>query len=685
LNNIAVIWDHPLNAKQIFNTLIFCLLFGVSSAHLANAQAHPDMQACHRGAELGDFSSPEEAAEAIEACSRILDRGARNSIEVRVTAYRSRAWAFFMTSNRELSLSDYSSAIELAPKDSRLYTFRGMLHQDHGFEDLAFDDYSRAIELSPTDWMPLSFRGNLYVKRGEFDTALIDYTSASELFGRLGYVRARGNVNFIVGNYDSAVRDFSFQRSRMPSNDHAALWLYIVQRRSGYAHAEAELQKNATTIDSPNRSILIDQLFLLNNPAAIKQINHLRDCKSQFFLGQWHMIQGDLDFGRLALELAVDFCSNELTQRPSNHWMISAAQADIGRISKINSIFEGQASNSTETNAYQELKRIDNQLENNADISVIQRASAFAERAGLHLAWRNYDQAIVDLDEAIRFNPNYEHFYARCDAHALNKQYGIALSDCSRALGITRHTEAYRRLGIIHLALGDYDQAVANFEILKRNSQRDREASSLLHIARARNGEVEPVQGIKTLVRGLKKDNPQRALLEFLRHNRLPSQVLPEFDRCSAMLYTGQWHILRADRDRARVALEKAVNVHCDPETDQYRLARSDLDQIGTVVDTIATHKKRIDEDRHRKIRDDHKRADRFQKMVVDQKAFLARDGQPYFSFELINRAWGFVNHGCLIGGDGEVFTFGYKVAFTGIWLALVIVSWNPFKRLMKG
>jgi len=33
----------------------------------------------------------------------------------------------------------------------------------------------------------------------------------------------------------------------------------------------------------------------------------------------------------------------------------------------------------------------------------------------------------------------------------------------------------------------------------------------------------------------------------------------------------------------------------------------------------------------------------------------------------------------------GEVFTFGYKVAFTGIWLALVIVSWNPFKRLMKG
>lgn len=32
----------------------------------------------------------------------------------------------------------------------------------------------------------------------------------------------------------------------------------------------------------------------------------------------------------------------------------------------------------------------------------------------------------------------------------------------------------------------------------------------------------------------------------------------------------------------------------------------------------------------------------------------------------------------------GEVFTFGYKVAFSGIWLALLIVSWKPFKKLLN-
>ena len=29
-------------------------------------------------------------------------------------------------------------------------------------------------------------------------------------------------------------------------------------------------------------------------------------------------------------------------------------------------------------------------------------------------------------------------------------------------------------------------------------------------------------------------------------------------------------------------------------------------------------------------------------------------------------------------------FTLGHQVTFTGIWLALFIVSWSPFKRLIK-
>lgn len=32
----------------------------------------------------------------------------------------------------------------------------------------------------------------------------------------------------------------------------------------------------------------------------------------------------------------------------------------------------------------------------------------------------------------------------------------------------------------------------------------------------------------------------------------------------------------------------------------------------------------------------------------------------------------------------GEDFTFGYQIAFGGIWMALIIVSWSPFKRLIR-
>jgi chloramphenicol-sensitive protein RarD len=31
-----------------------------------------------------------------------------------------------------------------------------------------------------------------------------------------------------------------------------------------------------------------------------------------------------------------------------------------------------------------------------------------------------------------------------------------------------------------------------------------------------------------------------------------------------------------------------------------------------------------------------------------------------------------------------EAFMLGHQVAFAGIWLALLIVSWSPFKKLIK-
>jgi chloramphenicol-sensitive protein RarD len=32
----------------------------------------------------------------------------------------------------------------------------------------------------------------------------------------------------------------------------------------------------------------------------------------------------------------------------------------------------------------------------------------------------------------------------------------------------------------------------------------------------------------------------------------------------------------------------------------------------------------------------------------------------------------------------GEVFSTGHKIAFAGIWIALIIVSWLPFMKLVK-
>ncbi len=81
-----------------------------------------------------------------------------------------------------------------------------------------------------------------------------------------------------------------------------------------------------------------------------------------------------------------------------------------------------------------------------------------------------YRSAIDDLTVAIRMNPDFISFYQRGKANLMLKEYRRSLQDFDIAIRLKEDFyEAYLFRGISYYYLGNYDEAVKDFEIARRN------------------------------------------------------------------------------------------------------------------------------------------------------------------------------------------------------------------------
>ncbi len=642
------------------SVLLLCVL---SIQYAAAAQRDSDRTVC--GMSPGGASSAAQKNKVIDACTRLLDKGDKLSVEERVYAYRKRGFAHRMAYQLDLAVADYSSAIELSPDDSTLYANRGISWPGDNVKDREFVDFSRAIELNPRNWTALSYRGVIFARRGEFANALADYTSAVQVYDQQEYVRRRGYLNYIVGDMEAATDDFTLLRSKLPREARAVLWLYISQKRAGIRTADEELRINALMLKSSKWPAPVVQVLLGRKPPQLLW-RHPRRCESRFYLGQWYLFQGELNEARTALTSAAAACPANRFYLPPNFWMKTAAKADLERLSGLELARGKEQDASPKRDIAQELKeRFDDLLKVENDISIELRAKTLAERAKVHHSVGAYERAIDDLNEAIRFDSMHEHFLARCGVYAHKGSFEDAKADCLTAAKLGRRRGAYRRLGLVRFAFGDYENAIADFEQWSKSDYREREAKSWIHLARVRLGKANPLRDLRTLARKVKKDDPQRALMDFFLNNGVPANVLPDFDRCSAMLFTGQWYILRGQSDRARVALEKAIKIQCNKDSDQYLVAQADLNRLDAVVTAIAANRQRSQDDAMRRHSEGRERIVGFDRMIKQHRERLGKDGRPYFSFGYQNGAWGYVNYGCLIGEKGKVYVYNVKLSDT--------------------
>jgi tetratricopeptide (TPR) repeat protein len=96
-------------------------------------------------------------------------------------AYANLGLEFMEKKDYQKAKEMFEKAVELGPKKSYAYRFRGYFNFFLSRNDQALSDLAKAIELEPRSAANFYYRGEIYRKMREYDKALADYDSALKL------------------------------------------------------------------------------------------------------------------------------------------------------------------------------------------------------------------------------------------------------------------------------------------------------------------------------------------------------------------------------------------------------------------------------------------------------------------------------------------------------------------------
>jgi len=153
---------------------------------------------------------PDELPNAIELSIHDFSKAIELDPE-ETSHYLGRAASYMNIRRNDLALLDFNKVIEMDPRNASAYGMRGDMMM---FErpDLAIADFSKAIELAP-GMFDLLHRAHLYEQIGKKDLALKDYSKMIELNPseymyeiRARFYEAEGRLDLAIQDYSSAVK-----------------------------------------------------------------------------------------------------------------------------------------------------------------------------------------------------------------------------------------------------------------------------------------------------------------------------------------------------------------------------------------------------------------------------------------------------------------------------------------------
>ncbi len=128
--------------------------------------------------------------------------------EMKLVTAESRAWEEEKAAKAKVA--DLANAIKKSDrKDANLFYQRGVVLESMGLEKAAMDDYNSALKLNAKHTEALSARAGLYAQLKQYKEALADYNMLAKANATNELYFERGLVYADMGQYSSAIGDFS--------------------------------------------------------------------------------------------------------------------------------------------------------------------------------------------------------------------------------------------------------------------------------------------------------------------------------------------------------------------------------------------------------------------------------------------------------------------------------------------
>lgn len=250
----------------------------------------------------------------IAACTGLIETGRVFGMGL-AWALINRCSTYNENNESDLALTDCNLAIYLEPTTVNAFTVRGDVYFAKDNYDLAIADYSQALQSNPKDAVALSNRGRTYFVKGDSQRAIGDYTQAIQLDPndpRLYLSRALSN--FYVGAFPNALADLNRSSALDPKNAYIALWLDIVNKRSGLPSglAAATTQIDMTKWPAPIIRLFLGKMDLEALLIGAEDANPLTKkgqlCEANFYKGELSLQRRKQDEATRLLRLAVADC-----------------------------------------------------------------------------------------------------------------------------------------------------------------------------------------------------------------------------------------------------------------------------------------------------------------------------------------------------------------------------------------
>lgn len=245
----------------------------------------------------------------------------------------------YFSDNYIKRISNYTMAIQLDPKNAKLYNDRGHAKLKREEYDIAIEDFDTAIKIDPQSRLAYYNRGLAKQFKNEFNEALIDFDKAIEINPiDSDFYYDRGLIRHRLGQHKLALEDYDMSVSINPFNEQAYNNRAMIKTENGDSKEALEDYNKSINVN-PKYAIALNnrgelKLNLIKDyEGAIKDFDTAINLESEFLYAILNRSQAKMKIGDIGE--AISDLDKVITIDPQNASAFFSLSLNKGAIGKI--------------------------------------------------------------------------------------------------------------------------------------------------------------------------------------------------------------------------------------------------------------------------------------------------------------------------------------------------------------